>query len=145
MHLKINVALTSLFALMFFTLSLAPAQGAGEGRTAAAIKAAETFLLLLDTGQYGQSWDEAAGLFRKQVPKESWMQQLNGLLPPLGLVKNRAITSAEYTTSLPGAPDGEYVVIRYRSSFANKEEAVETVTPMRDKDGQWRGSGYSLK
>lgn len=48
-------------------------------------------------------------------------------------------------TSLPGAPDGKYVVIQYDTSFENKKAAVETVTPMLDKDGKWRVSGYYIK
>jgi hypothetical protein len=50
--------------------------------------------------------------------------------------------SKTYATSLPGAPDGEYVVIRYDTTFENKRASVETVTPMRDVDGTWRVSGY---
>jgi hypothetical protein len=42
-------------------------------------------------------------------------------------------------------PDGQYVVIRYDSSFANKKSAIETVTPMLDQGGQWRVSGYFIK
>jgi hypothetical protein len=50
-----------------------------------------------------------------------------------------------YTTTLPGAPDGEYVVIQYQSSFGKKNLAVETVTPMLDQDGVWRVSGYFIR
>jgi hypothetical protein len=45
---------------------------------------------------------------------------------------------------LPGAPDGEYVVIQFESSFEKKKSAVETVTPMLEKDGKWRVSGYYI-
>jgi hypothetical protein len=132
-------------ALTFCILVASPAMAADDPRTIAAIRAAENFLLLLDTGQYGQNWDTSASLFKKQMPKETWVQQIGDLLASVGMVKNRNIASAEYKTSLPGAPDGEYVVIHYRSSYAKKEEAVETVTPMLDKDGQWRVAGYYLK
>jgi hypothetical protein len=47
--------------------------------------------------------------------------------------------------SLPGAPDGEYVVIQFATSFENKKSAIETVTPMLDSDGEWRVSGYFIK
>lgn len=140
-----RAALLPLLALTLITLTALPAPAADNAKTTAAIKAAENFLLLLDTGQYAQSWDEAASLFRQQMPKEAWVRQVSGLLSSVGTVKNRSITSAEYRTQLPGAPDGEYVVIEYRSSFANKQQAVETITPMLDKDGQWRVSGYFLK
>lgn len=137
--------LLPLLALSLIAFAPSPAPAADDARTAAAIRAAENFLLLLDTGQYGQSWDSAASLFKVQVPKELWVQQVSGLLPAFGMISNRSITSAEYKTQLPGAPDGEYVVIQYRSSFAHKESATETVTPMLDKDGQWRVSGYFVK
>jgi hypothetical protein len=64
---------------------------------------------------------------------------------PLGKLLARKLKSATYATMLPGAPDGEYVVIKYDSSFENKKTAVETITPMLDKDGLWRVSGYYIK
>jgi hypothetical protein len=54
-------------------------------------------------------------------------------------------TTARFVTSLPGAPDGRYVVIQYKTSFENKSSATETVTPMLDRDQKWRVSGYFIK
>ncbi len=54
-------------------------------------------------------------------------------------------TPATFTRTVPGAPDGEYVVIQFDTQFENKAAAVETVTPMREKDGSWRVSGYFIK
>ncbi len=53
--------------------------------------------------------------------------------------------SKNYQTSLPGAPDGKYVVIQFKTSFENKKSATETITPMMDNDGKWRVSGYFIK
>jgi hypothetical protein len=64
---------------------------------------------------------------------------------PLGAVISRSLKAKNFATSLPGAPDGEYVVIQFATSFENKTSAVETITPMMDKDGQWRVSGYYIK
>jgi hypothetical protein len=64
---------------------------------------------------------------------------------PLGKVLSRALKSATYTTTLPGAPDGQYVVIQYDTAFEHKKSAVETITSMLDKDGTWRVSGYFIK
>jgi hypothetical protein len=47
--------------------------------------------------------------------------------------------------TLPGAPDGKYVVIQFESSFSNKKAAIETVTLMMDSDVKWRVSGYFIK
>lgn len=48
-------------------------------------------------------------------------------------------------TIAPGVPDGEYVMILFASSFEHKNEAVETVTVMHDKDGTWQVAGYFIK
>ena len=53
--------------------------------------------------------------------------------------------TATPTESLPGAPDGHYVVLHYETSFENKKTAIETVTPMLDQDGDWRVSGYYIR
>jgi len=63
----------------------------------------------------------------------------------LGTVVSRKVKSARYLTTLPGAPDGQYVVIQYQSSFGHKKSAIKTVTPMLDGDGQWRVSGYYIR
>jgi hypothetical protein len=57
----------------------------------------------------------------------------------------RKLKSKQYTKNLPGAPDGECVVIQYETTFEKKQSAIETVTPMLDKDGKWRVSGYYIK
>ena len=57
----------------------------------------------------------------------------------------RKLKSREYATSLPGAPDGQYVIIQYDTSFEHKQAAVEIITPMLGGDGQWRVSGYFIR
>jgi hypothetical protein len=64
---------------------------------------------------------------------------------PLGKLVSRKVKSTSYKTFFPGAPDGQYVVIEFETSFENKKSAIETVTPMMDNDGKWRVSGYYIK
>lgn len=108
-------------------------------------KAAEAWLALVDEGKYGDSWDQAAGFFRTAISKDSWEPLVQRVRTPLGKVKSRTLKSAAYTTSLPGAPDGQYVVIQYVTDFENKSGAIETVTPALDKDQTWRVSGYFVR
>ena len=115
------------------------------GEKTAAEKATEAWLALVDSGKYAESWDQAAGLFKKQVTKEQWEKAIDAARSPLGKLGSRKLTSAQYSKTLPGAPDGEYVVIQFQSAFANKKSAIETLAPMKDKDGQWRVSGYYIK
>lgn len=118
---------------------------ADEASENVAARAAEQWLGLVDAGRYGASWDEAARLFRNAVKKDDWERSLKGVRSPLGKVVSRRAFSRRYTESLPGAPDGKYVVIQYETSFEHKKRAVETVTPMLDGDGRWRVSGYFVK
>ncbi len=111
----------------------------------AAVAAAQTWLSLVDGEHYAESWEQAAQYFRGAVPKEKWVQTMQSGRKPFGKNLSRELKSKSYRTTLPGAPDGEYVVIQFTVSFGNKKSAVETVTPMLDKDGQWRVSGYFMK
>ncbi len=125
------------------SVSVADAQ-VTEHRTGA-VEAASAWLTLVDSGEYGESWDEAAELFRAAMGRDRWVTTLGNVRGPLGAVLTRTVGSAEFTTELPGAPPGAYVVIQFETSFANFPNAVETVTPMRDPDGSWRVSGYFIR
>ncbi len=111
----------------------------------AAAEAALSWLALVDAGSYAASWQSAALYFRNAVTQELWEQSMKSIRQPLGAVNGRQVRSAQYMTEMPGAPDGEYVVVLMETSFQNKKNAMETVTPMLDADGQWRVSGYYIK
>lgn len=112
---------------------------------AAARKAAESWLELVDAEDYAASWQQAAAFFKKQVSQAQWQAAATKARGPLGQLEGRSLAASQATSSLPGAPDGEYVVIQYKSDFANKKGAVETITPMKDPDGVWRVSGYFIR
>ena len=110
-----------------------------------AIVVSGEWLTLIDNNNYSTSWETAGFYFKQNVDNKEWVKKIHAVRNPLGRLINRNMISSRYMTSLPGAPDGEYVVIQYKSSFENKKTAIETVTPMRDKDGIWRVSGYFIK
>lgn len=111
----------------------------------AAVEAAGTWLELVDSGKYSESWEEAAEYLRNAVSKDNLQSSLRAARKPLGKLVSRKLKSTCYTTTAPGALDGQYVIIQYETSFENKKSAVETVTPMLDKDGKWKVSGYYIK
>ena len=111
----------------------------------AAVAAAQAWLELLDTAQYAASWDAAAEYFRNAVPKSKWEAQSKAVRGPLGRMRSRKLKSKQFRTTLPGAPDGQYVVVQFDASFEKKKSAVETVTPMLDADATWRVSGYYIR
>ena len=124
---------------------LAAPVGAAEKPEDAAQKAAESWLMLVDQGRYDDSWDQAAKPFKGAVTKEQWRQAAGAVRQPLGKLASRKLKSRQYTETVPGAPDGKYVVIQYDSGVEQKAAAVETVTPMLEADGVWRVSGYFIR
>jgi Protein of unknown function (DUF4019) len=139
--------LRGLVCLFALSALLVPLAGRAEDSTKekAAEAAAMKWLGLVDEGQYGESWKEAATIFRNAVTEEQWERTAAAVRKPLGKVISREVKSRTYTKTLPGAPDGEYVVIQFGTSFENKESAIETIVPTMDKDGLWRVSGYFIK
>lgn len=128
-----------------FVFSGITAFAADSKMESAALSAAEKWLTLVDSQKYAESWKEAATLFKNAVQPKQWEQSMMTFREPLGKLISRKVKAQVYKSSLPGAPDGEYIVIQFDSSFKNKKVAVETVTPMMDKDGIWRVSGYYIK
>ena len=116
-----------------------------DQRVSDAKAAAASWLVLLDAGQYPATWTQSASPFRAAVSQENWLSAASQVRTPLGPVTTRTLASAQFSRTLPGVPDGEYVVIQYNTAFQNKASAVETITPMRDKDGSWRVSGYFIR
>jgi hypothetical protein len=110
-----------------------------------AVEAAETWLAIVDSAGWAKSHTEAAQYFKSQVPVDVWIRQIRSVRTEVGPVLSRKLTGSQYATTLPGAPDGEYVVLIFSTIFENKPEATETVTPMKDPDGTWRVSGYFVK
>jgi hypothetical protein len=109
------------------------------------VAAADAWLKLLDAGKYDECWAQMSSFAKSAAPQTAFVSGLKPFRDPLGSLVSRKVQSKQYATSLPGAPDGEYVVIQFQASFAKKQTAIETVTPMKDADGTWRVSGYFIK
>lgn len=118
---------------------------ADEAGEKAAAAAAQTWLGEIDAGHYAKSWKDAAAYFRGAITEKGWSDALNGTRKPLGSLFSRKLASSRSATSLPGAPDGNYVVMQFDTAFSNKKAAVETVTFMQEKDGKWKAAGYYIK
>jgi hypothetical protein len=124
-------------------------QGAGKAAEEAAGKAADEaaggWLAPVDSGEYAKSRAQASALFRKQVTAEQWGQAARAARGPLGRLVSRKLASTQFSKTLPGARDGEYVVLQFTSAFEEKREAAETVVMLKEEDGSWKTAGYFIK
>lgn len=136
--------LVSVFSLVLCSGTITPVFADAKAEQAA-ISVAGAWLNLVDQGRYSDSWQQAASTFQTVVNKEQWATSLQAIRQSLGKVISRKLNQKQYTNTLPGAPDGEYVVLEFFTVFEKKKNAVETVTPMLDSDGQWKVSGYYIR
>jgi hypothetical protein len=118
---------------------------AQDPRATAAQKQARNWLELTDRGDALASWSAAGKKFQNAISADKWADSLNQVRPPLGALLERTMLSTELTTSFPGAPDGDYVLLVFRSSFAKKIDSRESVTLEREADGAWRVIGYFIR
>ena len=134
-----------MFCLLGFSFLVLWMSACSQDKKIVAEGAASNWLKLVDAGNYAQSWDYTGTVLKANVARDQWQEVLQRNRGPLGALISRKLTSAEYTTQLPGAPDGQYVVLQYESGFEHKNSAIETVTPTLDKDGKWRVCLYVIK
>jgi len=105
---------------------------------------AKSWVELLDAKDYPQSWNAASAFFQSHISEAQWEKAVQTALGPLGTLVSRSVASADFATTLPGAPDGQYVVVKFNTKFTHKAAATETVTMMLE-NGSWKSAGYYVR
>ncbi|NTW77385.1 MAG: DUF4019 domain-containing protein, partial [Syntrophaceae bacterium] len=103
------------------------------------------WLTMLDEGRFAESWENTSEIFRQSLQQGQWVKTVGAVRNEMGKKVSRQFYRSLYTRSLPGVPDGEYMIIEFNTAFENKKGAIETVTSKLDKDGFWSISGYFVK
>lgn len=102
----------------------------------AAVRAARDWLVLGDQGRWKDGWLATASSFRKLNTVEQWTDAATKVRVPMGALISRIAAGQE---SIPAPPDGVEVV-KFRSSFANKKDVIETVSLARE-GSKWKVVG----
>lgn len=118
---------------------------AQDPRASLVQESARTWLADTDRGDAAQSWKNAGKQFRNAITVERWADSLKQVRPPLGALSQRAVLATQFRKSFPGAPDGEYAIVVFRTTFAKKMDARETLTLEHEPDGMWRVIGYFIR
>lgn len=138
---KTRVKITIALLVSLLIISCAESNPAAEKD---GLQAADKWLAVVDSRAYGDSWTEAGSLFQSQISQDQWIDTVGKVRAPLGPVLNRKNFRNEYTTTMAGAPDGEYVVCQYTTQYTNRKAAIETITVMKNQDNGWRVVGYFI-
>jgi DNA-binding CsgD family transcriptional regulator len=105
----------------------------------AVTQAARQWLALVDSGKWQQSWAGTTQSFQSSNTVEMWQSASEGGRVPLGRVLSRSLTSQE---SIPAPPSG-YQLVRFRTDFASKAGATETLSLAHEGES-WRVVGYYI-
>lgn len=115
----------------------APAAPAAE---TAAVQAARQWLALTDKGDWNGSWNATGQAFKSLNTSERWAEVSEAVRTPLGALISRDLIGEEY---VPAPPYG-YQVVKFRTSYANKAGAIETLSLVREGDA-WRVVGCTIE
>ncbi|MDE2880925.1 MAG: DUF4019 domain-containing protein [Acidobacteriota bacterium] len=119
----------------------APPAAPPPNPTEVAREAVDDWLSLIDAGSYAEAYDTASDILKEQVTRDEFVSTYEEGRPLLGTVRSRVFRSATPATTLPGAPDGDYVVFEFDADYEQKENAVERVTTALEA-GTWRVAGH---
>ncbi len=101
---------------------------------------ARKWLALVDAGDWNGSWNETGQAFKALNTSDRWADVSRSARAPLGAVVSRKVMSEE---NVPAPPYG-YQVVKFRTSYANKVDAVETLSLVRENNS-WRVVGYTIE
>ena len=117
---------------------------ASDPSNAAIENAASEWVVLVDQQKWVESWGAAGSLFRSQLTSGQWHSAVGPVRSPLGALQSRKLEKITAAKSLPGAPDGEYRVVQFRTNFANKAGAIETII-LAQEGARWAVNGYFIR
>lgn len=110
----------------------------------AALREADAWLHLVDMGAYAESWDVASKELQRDVDRARWARRLQRMRTLSGQLLERSELGAEPMEAVAGLEDTRILVIHYRTRYERSNDAVESVTCVRDLDGRWRVRNYAL-
>lgn len=131
-------ALYALASLAGGAQSVPPASTATAAETAT-VASARQWLALLDAGDWKASWEATGKPFRDLNTSATWADVSQKVRAPLGAVTSRALIAVDHA---PAPPHG-YWLVKFRTSYANKANAVETVS-LAWEDGRWKVVGCMI-
>lgn len=141
--MRLRFLFASALVLLVLAVAPGPLHAQNEAAVDSAQQAAQAWLELLDADEYEATWTEAAAFFQSKVDTEQWVRQVKQAHGPLGDFQSRSLVEARYTSSMPNAPEGEYVIAQYRATYGSAE-VVETVSLKKEQD-EWRVAAYLVR
>lgn len=133
------------FTLLLLLVCSSFAQADDSAILKAVESAARAWFELVDGGKYKESWETSSALFKTKTPEAEWIKSITEIRAPRGAMTARYMATAGVAKSMSGFPDGEYVVLQFYATFAEKGLAMETVTLAKTAENAWQIADYAIK
>ena len=105
---------------------------------------ATDWLALLDAHAYKQAFSEEVPRVKSGTHEEDFVRFMESRRASLGNAKERAFIQVVSTHTMGSAPDGNYMVIVFKTKFERKAVCYERVT-LSTETGRWQVSGYQIR
>ena len=132
------------FVALLALAACGPALGQ-DPRTSETQYVARDWLKLTDAGDAQTAWQTAGKKFQAAMTPAQWTQALAAQRAPQGALLQRTLNGSEFRRDFPKQPAGEFALLQFRSTFANRSVVIESVSLEREGDGRWRVVGYALR
>ena len=139
--MTVALALLAFAALPQAASSPPPAPAADDAKpNPEVLETTRQWLALVDQNKWDDSYRTMGSAFQKLNTPQVWADASEKMRAQLGAVISRSFLSEQ---NLPAPPYG-YEVVKFRASYTNKANAVETVTLEREGDA-WRIVGVIIE
>ena len=122
-------------------------QAAPDPRAAAAataetpvVASARSWLALVDQNRWQESWGATGAQFQRTNTVQVWTSVSEQMRAQFGTLRSRTLLSQE---EVPVPPNGA-IVVKFKANYANKPDAIETVSLARE-NGVWRVVGCYIE
>ncbi|MBX7458597.1 DUF4019 domain-containing protein [Qipengyuania sp. 1NDH17] len=145
MALLIGAIIMSLIAAALLLSTPLAIDQAGSADTAITARDAEVeaaargWLELGDAGEWQAGFDAAGQAFREANTVEGWTEASRQVRVPLGAVVSRNLATIRFMN----APPKGFQEVTFHTRFANRADAVETVT-LVEENGTWKVVGVLI-
>ena len=107
-----------------------------------AIDAGMKWLALIDSGKAGAAWELSSKQLQSAVTRGKFIAAMRDARKPLGKLEERTAERFARSHQLPGAPDGDYVIIEYTARFPKGKKLQEQLVWSIEEGEIWRVAGY---
>jgi hypothetical protein len=103
-------------------------------------KLAESWLSLVDAGDFEKAWNQMSDRLKMRVPKNMWETMIRNSQRENGKLKSRKLVAI----SSP-SPERKLLAIQFDTEFLKRPSGTTESVVLELEDGEWRITSYSIR